>query len=102
MAIGANKDDEGIEDAAILLMSLGEEEAAQVFKHLGPKEVQRLGETIAQDHEGRSRASAWTEVLDKFGDGRAVASTCWWPDTDEYVKAVRCASARSATTRRTC
>ena len=41
-------DDKGVEDAAILLMSLGEEEAAQVFKHLQPKEVQRLGETIAR------------------------------------------------------
>ncbi len=39
---------QGIEDAAILLMSLGEEEAAEVFKHLAPKEVQRLGETITR------------------------------------------------------
>ncbi|MGA1328401.1 MAG: flagellar motor switch protein FliG, partial [Rubrivivax sp.] len=38
-------DDTGLEDAAILLMSLGEEQAAEVFKHLTPKEVQRLGET---------------------------------------------------------
>jgi hypothetical protein len=30
------------------LMSLGEEEAAEVFKHLSPKEVQKLGETIAR------------------------------------------------------
>ena len=29
-------DDKGVEDAAILLMSLGEEEAAEVFKHLEP------------------------------------------------------------------
>ena len=41
-------DEQGIEDAAILLMSLGEEEAAEVFKHLEPKEVQSLGETIAK------------------------------------------------------
>ena len=40
-------DDKGIENAAILLMSLGEEQAAEVFKHLSPKEVQKLGETIA-------------------------------------------------------
>ena len=44
----ANKEDQSIEDAAILLMSLGEEEAAAVFKHLAPKEVQKLGETIAR------------------------------------------------------
>ena len=31
-------DDRGLNDAAILLVSLGEEEAAEVFKHLTPKE----------------------------------------------------------------
>ena len=30
-------DDKGVEDAAILLMSLGEEEASEVFKHLARK-----------------------------------------------------------------
>ncbi len=39
--------DEGILKSAILLMSLGEEEAAQVFRHLAPKEVQKLSEAIA-------------------------------------------------------
>jgi len=39
-------DDQGLENAAILLMSLGEEDAANVFKHLTPKEVQGLGETM--------------------------------------------------------
>ena len=41
-------EDQGIQDAAIFLMSIGEEEAAEVFKHLSPKEVQKLGETIAK------------------------------------------------------
>ena len=41
-------DEAGLEDAAILLMSLGEEEAAAVFKHLSPREVQGLGATIAR------------------------------------------------------
>ena len=39
--------DEGILKSAILLMSLGEEEAAQVFRYLAPKEVQKLSEAIA-------------------------------------------------------
>ncbi|HJW11429.1 MAG TPA: flagellar motor switch protein FliG, partial [Albitalea sp.] len=57
-------DDQGVEDAAILLMSLGEEEAAEVFKHLAPKEVQRLGETIARMKAvTRDRVD---NVLDKF------------------------------------
>ena len=41
-------DEEGLERAAILLMSVGEEEAAEVFKFLSPKEVQKLGETMAR------------------------------------------------------
>jgi flagellar motor switch protein FliG len=41
-------DDAGLEQAAILLMSVGEEEAAEVFKFLSPKEVQKLGETMAR------------------------------------------------------
>jgi len=39
--------DEGILKSAILLMSLGEEEASQVFRYLGPKEVQKLSEAMA-------------------------------------------------------
>ena len=33
--------------AAILLMTLGEESAAKVLQHLGPKEVQRVGAAMA-------------------------------------------------------
>ncbi len=39
--------DDGILKSAILLMSLGEEEAAEVFKYLGPKEVQKLSESMS-------------------------------------------------------
>ncbi|MGJ8629875.1 MAG: flagellar motor switch protein FliG [Glaciecola sp.] len=38
---------EGIEKAAILLLSLSEEDAAQILKHLEPKQVQRLGQAMA-------------------------------------------------------
>ncbi|UZE94962.1 flagellar motor switch protein FliG [Alkalimarinus alittae] len=37
-----------IDAAAILLMSLGEAEAAQILKHMGPKEVQRVGTAMTQ------------------------------------------------------
>ena len=37
-----------MERAAVLLMTVGEQDAAQVLKHLGPREVQRLGTTMAQ------------------------------------------------------
>lgn len=37
----------GIEKAAILLRSLGDKEAAEVLKLMGPKEVQKIGEAMA-------------------------------------------------------
>lgn len=81
----AGMDEQGLEDAAILLMSMGEEEAAEVFKHLSPKEVQRLGETIAK-MKAVSR-ERYESVIDKFITV-AQAEHVLVPDTDEYVKAV--------------
>jgi flagellar motor switch protein FliG len=40
--------DDGVTRSAILLMSLGEEEAVEVFKHLGPREVQKLSQAMAR------------------------------------------------------
>ncbi len=78
-------DDKGVEDAAILLMSLGEEEAAGVFKLLTPKQVQRLGETIARlKTVSRERVES---VIDRF-DAAAQMDSMLVGDTDEYVKAV--------------
>ncbi|MDI1260792.1 flagellar motor switch protein FliG [Aquabacterium sp.] len=78
-------DDKGLEDAAILLMSLGEEEAAEVFKHLEPKEVQGLGETIAKlKSVPRDRVE---KVLTRFADDSLDLGVLV-PDTDEYIKAV--------------
>jgi flagellar motor switch protein FliG len=85
MPLPSKSDDQGVEDAAILLMSLGEEEAANVFKHLAPKEVQKLGETIARMKSiTRERMDS---VLDKFGTV-AQSQHVLVQDTDEYVKAV--------------
>jgi flagellar motor switch protein FliG len=39
---------EGVEKAAILLLSLSEEDAAQILKHLEPKQVQKLGAAMAR------------------------------------------------------
>jgi len=77
--------DQGLENAAILLMSLGEEEASEVFKFLSPKEVQSLGETIA------SMKSVTRERLDgvlaSFCD-TAAEQHMLVADNDEYVRAV--------------
>jgi len=78
-------DEQGLNDAAVLLMSLGEEEAAEVFKHLSPKEVQKLGETIARmrtvSHE------RVTEVVSRFSN-EAAAQSLLVSDTSNYVRAV--------------
>ncbi|MFM2066761.1 MAG: hypothetical protein RLZZ584_1670 [Pseudomonadota bacterium] len=78
-------DDQGLEDAAIFLMSLGEEEASEVFKHLSPKEVQRLGETIARMKTVSKER--YDNVLTKFAE-ESHGQSSLVSDTDEYVKAV--------------
>ena len=41
--------EEGINKSAILLMSLGEDEAVQVLKHLNPREVQKARHCDGKD-----------------------------------------------------
>ena len=77
--------DDGLEKAAILLMTLGEEEAAEVFRHLAPKEVQRLGETIAR-MKGVTRERV-DQVMENFTD-LAANEHMLVADSNEYVKAV--------------
>jgi flagellar motor switch protein FliG len=78
-------DDQGLERSAILLMTLGEEAAAEVFKHLSPKEVQKIGEmmtrlrTVPREKIG--------QVLELF-QSEASANGSIVADTDEYVKSV--------------
>ena len=77
--------EDGLQDAAILLMSLGEVEAAEVFKHLSPKEVQKLGEAIAKTKTiTRDRMDA---VVDKF-TGVAASQSLLVSDSGDYVRSV--------------
>ena len=55
---------DGLSKSAILLMSLGEDEAAEVFKHLGPREVQKIGAAMAA-LKSVSR-DEMTTVVDEF------------------------------------
>ncbi len=41
--MSTSEDLSGMDRSAILLLSLGEDEAAEVMRHLGPREVQKLG-----------------------------------------------------------
>jgi flagellar motor switch protein FliG len=78
-------DAKGLEDAAILLMSLGEEEASEVLKLLSPKEVQGLGETIAKlKSVPREKVESVMVRFASVADEQSMLVT----DTDEYVKVV--------------
>jgi flagellar motor switch protein FliG len=78
-------DDTGIENAAILLMSVGEEGAAEVFKYLTPKEVQKVGESMARiSSVPRDRVE---DIVQRFHKARE-GSVSLVRDTDEYVSQV--------------
>src|SRR3984885_14649526 len=83
----ANNSDElaGTQRAAILLMSLGEQDAANVLKQLDAREVQKIGIAMAELKEV-SREQA-TSVLEKFigiADGKANLAS----GSTEYVRRV--------------
>jgi len=76
---------DGLQDAAILLMSLGEEEAAEIFKQFSPKEVQKLGETIARMKSvSKERVDS---VVFRFTETAAQQSLLV-SDTGDYVRSV--------------
>ena len=78
-------DEEGLNKAAILLISLGEEAAGEVFKHLSPKEVQKLGETIARMRAiSRDKVD---EIVAQFSED-AAAQSLLVSDTGNYVRSV--------------
>ncbi|MFS2054442.1 flagellar motor switch protein FliG [Variovorax sp. Varisp41] len=78
-------DEQGLNDAAILLMSLGEQEAGEVLRHLSPREVQKIGETIAKTRAvSRERLG---EVADRFITATAGQSL-FAADTSDYVRSV--------------
>ncbi len=56
----------GAEKSAVLLMSLGEEDAAKVLKHMGPKEVKKIGMAMAE--LSNVQRETVIEVLDGFLD----------------------------------
>jgi len=77
--------DEGLQDSAILLMSLGEDGASEVFKHLSPREVQKLGETMAQ--LTNLSMDQVESVVAKF-HGEASKQSNFGVDADAYLRSV--------------
>lgn len=75
----------GVERSAILLMSLGQTAAAGVLKHLGPKEVQRVGMVMAS-----LQSVSKPEVLVSMRSFAAAVGdqTALGIDSDGYIKNV--------------
>ncbi|MDB6059918.1 MAG: flagellar motor switch protein FliG [Verrucomicrobiaceae bacterium] len=72
-----------IDQAAVLLMSLGEKDAAAVLRHLGPKEVQRIG--AAMTHLQNIEQQQVEEIVNSFlSDART--STSLGVGADSYIR----------------
>jgi len=78
-------DNQGIQNAAVLMLALGEEGAAEVMKHLGPREVQKLGE--AMSGMKAIPQEKVVQVLNDFSEVAASSSTLGL-DSDEYIRSV--------------
>jgi flagellar motor switch protein FliG len=77
--------EDGVERSAILLMSLGETEAVEVFKHLGPREVQKLG--VAMAKLSNITREQMADVLREF-HVEAQQQTSIASSPDQYLRAV--------------
>jgi len=75
----------GVERAAILLLTLGESEAAEILKHMGAKDVQRLGRTMA-DLKNVSKDEV-RGVLTEFSAAVEV-QTSLGVGSDEFIRKV--------------
>lgn len=77
--------DDGVMKGAILMLALGEDEASEVMKHLGPREVQKLGAAMATlKSVGHDQVG---NVLNQFmlvaGERASIGL-----DSDEYIRSV--------------
>ena len=78
-------DNDGVVRSAVLLMSLGENEAAEVFKYLNPREVQKIGRAMAA-----LKVVSRDEVLGVLGrfHGEAGDHSVVGLEAREYLKTV--------------
>jgi len=84
MADGSSKLS-GTDRAAVLLLTLGEEHAAEVLKHMGPKEVQKVGSAMAgMTNIPRDQV---TKVLQDFSK-TAQEQTALGVGSEDYIRTV--------------
>ncbi|HED52378.1 MAG TPA: flagellar motor switch protein FliG [Gammaproteobacteria bacterium] len=75
----------GTDRAAVLLLTLGEESAAQVLKHMGPKEVQKVGAAMANmTNVPRGQV---TGVLESFTE-TVQEQTALGVGAEDYIRTV--------------
>jgi len=74
-----------LERAAVLLMSLGEEGATEVLRHMGPKEVQKLGLAMAELRNVTKKEV--TDVLGSFVD-IVEEQTSMGVGNEDYIRKV--------------
>lgn len=73
----------GAQRAAVFLMSLGEDEAAEILRHMGSDEVQKVGKAMtSMTRVSRLQQST---ILDHFSD-TVVEQTSIGIGTDDYVR----------------
>ncbi|WP_393999845.1 flagellar motor switch protein FliG [Luteimonas sp. WGS1318] len=75
----------GVQRAAVLLLSLGEVDAAEVLKHMDAKEVQKLG--LAMATMGAVSREQVATVMDDFS-GALDRQTSLGVGADDYIRAV--------------
>ena len=73
----------GVERAAILLLALGEKDAAEILKHMGPKEVQDVG--LAMATMTNVSTVQMEEVMGSFVS-TLKGETSLGLDSDEYIR----------------
>ena len=75
--------DEGINKSAILLMTMGEDEAAEVMRHLEPREVQRISSAmVGLKNLTREQITAVYEEFHQI----AAEKTAFGIDSNDYIR----------------
>ena len=76
--------EQSIKECAYLMLALGHEEAAEVFKYLGPKEVQKLGTAMTSvGNVSRERMEVVLRAFHDETEGRVSLG-----DSNEYIRSV--------------
>ena len=73
----------GVQRAAVLLMAIGSDKAADVLKHMSPKEVQTIGSAMAtmQNIHRDGVARVMDEFIEKVGNQTAMGV-----GSDDYIR----------------